>query len=41
MARPVGEVLGCRAARSGESSRIGLRDSELGFAALQDERGDG
>lgn len=41
MATRWAEVLGCRAERSGETWRIGLRDSELRFTALQDERGEG
>ena len=41
MAARWAEVLGCRAERSGETWRIGLRDSELCFTALQDERGEG
>jgi catechol 2,3-dioxygenase-like lactoylglutathione lyase family enzyme len=41
MAARWAEVLGCCADRSGESWRIGLRDGELRFTALQDERGEG
>ena len=41
MAAQWAEVLGCRAERSGETWRIGLRVSELSFTNLQDERSDG
>jgi catechol 2,3-dioxygenase-like lactoylglutathione lyase family enzyme len=35
------EVLGCHAERIGKTWRIGLRDSELIFTDLRDERGEG
>jgi hypothetical protein len=41
MAARWAEVLGCRAERSGETWRIGLRNGELRFTALQDGRGEG
>jgi hypothetical protein len=41
MAARWAEVLGRRAERGGETWRIALRDSELSFTNLQDERGEG
>jgi hypothetical protein len=41
MAARWAEILGCRAERSGETWRIGLRDSELSFTNVQDERSEG
>jgi len=41
MAARWAEVLGCRAERSGEIWRIGLRHGELRFTGLRDRRGEG
>jgi catechol 2,3-dioxygenase-like lactoylglutathione lyase family enzyme len=41
MAARWAQVLGCHAERSGNTWRIGLRDSELIFTDLRDERGEG